>query len=51
MPGEIPQCVLLLLDLGGGICTVDPRDRVFQISTADNGEMESQSKKKSILVP
>ena len=45
MPGEIPQCVLLL-DPGGGICTADPRDRVLQISTADNGEMECQSRKK-----
>ena len=46
MSGDILWCVLLLLDPGGGICTVDLRDRVLQISTVDNGEMVSQSTKK-----
>ena len=44
MPGDIPPCVSLLLDPGGGICTADQRDCVLQISTVDNGEMVSQSR-------
>ena len=37
---------LIVVGSGRGICTADPRDRVLQISTADHGEMEGQSKKK-----